>query len=533
MITRNLCDLSKSSKKKTKIHSLVLKAESILKAFGHAATPRNVDDSCFSRYTEYQFDKRGKMVGAKFIDYLLEKNRATGATEDGGRSFHIFYHLLAGATHEEKQQWQLGDTVHYHYLSIPQIRVVTSVEDSAHTLSELRENFKSFGMGRRQQAQLFQLMAAILHLGNISFVDDPHKSDEPCTVKNYSQLALVADLLGIHPATLENTLTYKTQIIRKDTISVFLDSKSAAEQRDALARSLYAVAFSFIIEQINNKLCLPDSEWANYIAVLDIPGFATNVSSSAVSKRISSSSTTISSTNYSDIASFNGFHRLLLNYSNEKIAAFAISQLFDLPRGVLQSEGLPYPSPSITSSTSNNNHNLLQLLEGPDGILPIIDTESVRGTKESKITEIIHSEHSSNSYFATPSSQRKSKHLFAIRHSFQTPSSTSFTLSSASVEYDTKGFVARNTDILQSDFVTLIRGNPDQPGTSSLFLRSLFSDRMISTLSHAQDSSTLIAASSKSRYPSMKRSKNGSEQDQGDREPVIVDIGSTIGFKVF
>ena len=63
-------------------------------------------------------------------------------------------------------------------------------------------------MTAKQQAQLFQVLAGILHLGNVEFVDDETAAaaaknggdgdgGEPCLVKNYGQIALVADLLGV------------------------------------------------------------------------------------------------------------------------------------------------------------------------------------------------------------------------------------------------------------------------------------------------------------------------------------------------
>jgi chitin synthase len=452
------------------------------------------------------------MVGAKYIDYLLEKTRVTGA-EDGGRNFNIFYYLLAGATHEEKQQWQLGDPAHYHYLTISSVRA--AFPEDASMLATLRDNLKDLGIGRRQQAQLFQLMAAILHLGNITFMDDlNNKSDEPCTVKNYPQLAVVADLLGVHPATLETTLTYKTQVIRKDTISVFLDAKAAAEQRDALARSLYAVAFSYVVEQVNNKLCKSESDWSNFIAILDTPGFGTN----SVIGGVASGSGGANSGSVADVLGTNGFHRLLVNFANERLSDFVSNQLFELPREVLVAEGLSPPG-------QHQSHNAaLALLEGPNGILPILDSEAAKGTKDSKATERLHNEHANTEAFVDPSQTtaaaagKRLKHLFAIRHSLGTV-----------VEYDTKGFADRNTDVLQSDFVTLIRGNPEQPGTSSPFLRNLFSDRMISTLTHSRDAGTVVAASSKSRHPSLKRSKRSASQQSADSS---IDPAATVGHKV-
>jgi chitin synthase len=116
MLVRNLCDLSKNGPKKTKTHSHVLKVDSVLSAFGHASTPHNADASCFTKYSEFQFDSKGKMVGMKMIEYLLEKSRVT-IPLDGGRSFHIFYYLLEGATHEERVRFRLSDAAHFHYLT--------------------------------------------------------------------------------------------------------------------------------------------------------------------------------------------------------------------------------------------------------------------------------------------------------------------------------------------------------------------------------------------------------------------------------
>ncbi|KAI9363452.1 chitin synthase-domain-containing protein [Zopfochytrium polystomum] len=486
MIIRNLCDLSKASRKKSKIHSAALRVEPIFQAFGHAQTAANSEASCFSRYTEFQFNSKGRMVGAKYIGYLLDKSRVTGA-DDGSRNFNIFYHLLAGATHEEKQQWQLGDPVHYNYLNDSRIRAW--YDEPAEALGNLRENLKALGIGKRQQAQIFQLMAAILHLGNVNFVDDPHKTDEPCTVKNYHQVALVADLLGIHPTTLETALTYKTMVIRRDTVSVFLDERAAGEQRDALARALYAAVFNYITEQINKKMCQPESDWVNFVAVLEVPG------ASHGGAEIGGLSANEPGIGSGDQPS-NGFHRLLVNYANEKTLAFVHHQLFELPREVLASEDLPAPP-----VPKNSPKPVLDILESPStGVLPLFDAEAIRGTKDSKTTELIVAEHgpSASSPSAVFSVPRKSKHSFAIRH----------TLGSV-VEYDTHGFADKNMDILQADFVSLVRGNPEQPGTSNSFLRALFSDRMIATLTHTKDSRNIVAARSKSRFPSLNRSKRG------------------------
>ncbi|KAJ3131998.1 hypothetical protein HK101_004651, partial [Irineochytrium annulatum] len=465
LLTRNLIDLSKTTKKKTKTASSILRADSILSALGSAVTPVNRSSSCFSRYVEYQFDNRGRMVGAKFIDYLLDTRRVTGP-DDAGRNLNVFYHLLQGATAEEKQQLQLGDPAHYHYLSIASSSRLTSPDDAT-GLASLRDSLKHLGVGRRQQAQLFQLWAAILHLGNVTFQDDDHASDEPCSVKNYNQMALVADLLGVHPASLEAAMTYKTQVIRRDVVSVFLDAKAACEQRDALARSLYAVAFSYVVERVNDKLCRAENEWAHFVAALDLQGFSSGgapvaFGASPASKRRSGGVAAMAD------GVVNGLHRLLVNYANDRLAGFTAHQLFGLPREVLTAEGLSSVAPG-DSGVDTGVLELLSSVDGLKGILPTLEAEAVKATKDSKTTEKLHADFGSDAAFVQLATKRR--HAFAIRH-----------VGGTVVEYETKGWADRNTDVLQSDFVNLIRGSPEQAGTSSAFLRGLFSDRMIATM---------------------------------------------------
>jgi chitin synthase len=116
MLVRHFCDISKIQTKKTKAHSLIVKASSILAAFGNATTPYNPDATCFTQYTEIQFNQKGKMVGAKLIEYLLEKTRVNNPL-DGGRTFHIFYYMLEGANNEERSLLNLYDAAHFNYLA--------------------------------------------------------------------------------------------------------------------------------------------------------------------------------------------------------------------------------------------------------------------------------------------------------------------------------------------------------------------------------------------------------------------------------
>jgi chitin synthase len=171
--------------------------------------------SLATRYVEYQFDAVGRMVGGKYICFGLDRNWLTD--EKSGSNFYIFYAFLEGLDASMKQELHLDERPdHYNYLANGK-RYQAEEQD----LTILEENLKSLGIGRRQQAQLFKLMAAILNLGNITFLDNK-LANESCTVKNIAQLSITAELLGVDAGALESVLTFRTRLVRRDLISVYL-----------------------------------------------------------------------------------------------------------------------------------------------------------------------------------------------------------------------------------------------------------------------------------------------------------------------
>ncbi|KAG0360531.1 hypothetical protein BGX24_005533, partial [Mortierella sp. AD032] len=212
-IIRQLLALSSAPKKEARVQNQITSAGLIMEAFGHAKTSLNDNASRLGRFTELQFNERGRLVGAKMLDYFLEKKRISrSASTPDERNFHIFYQLLAGATAEEKTHLRLTEGMAFHYLSP----------------SSLNRNRTLSGM------------------------DD---AVEFSTLKN----------------ALKNTLTYKTKLIKKELCSVFLDTQGAEQQRDELAQALYSLLFSWLVEFFNVKLC--DETPANFIGVVDMFGF--------------------------------------------------------------------------------------------------------------------------------------------------------------------------------------------------------------------------------------------------------------------
>lgn len=89
----------------------------ILETFGNAKTVMNNNSSRFSKYLELIFSADGKLLGATFRTYLLEKCRVV-AQASKERNFHIFYMMIAGLSTEEKDRLHIFDIGSHRYFII-------------------------------------------------------------------------------------------------------------------------------------------------------------------------------------------------------------------------------------------------------------------------------------------------------------------------------------------------------------------------------------------------------------------------------
>ena len=294
-------------------------------------------------FQELQFSERGRILGAKTLVYASDKVRVTSVPKDE-RTFHVFYSLLAGTSTEEKVALHINFAPdHFHYLAQSKCTKVDHTNDEI-SFGELKRALKICGFKAKTVTQIFQLLAAILHLGNLQFVDNQESTmttQEACSVKNTEILDLVSLLLGVSPSKLETSLTYKLTLIHKELCSVFLNPQSAAEQRDNLAHALYHVLFLWIVESINSKVCRSDVEPANFIGILDQFGFQNFKS--------------------------NGFEEFCANFANERAHQYLLDQRFNNTKGPfvdMAYDGIPLPTISILNIEDSTA--CLELLVGKE-----------------------------------------------------------------------------------------------------------------------------------------------------------------------
>nr|XP_033779767.1 unconventional myosin-Ie-like isoform X4 [Geotrypetes seraphini] len=251
------------------VKDIILKSNPLLEAFGNAKTVRNNNSSRFGKYFEIQFSRGGEPDGGKISNFLLEKSRVVSQNA-GERNFHIYYQLLEGATAEERENLGITTPDYYFYLNQSASYKVDDMDDRVE-FGETIAAMDVAGLSKEEQVLAIQIVAGILHLGNIVFKE----AGNYATVESEDFLAFPAYLLGINQDRLREKLTSRKMDSKwggkSEVIDVTLNTEQASFTRDALAKALYARLFDYLVETVNKAMQKAQEEYN--IGVLDIYGF--------------------------------------------------------------------------------------------------------------------------------------------------------------------------------------------------------------------------------------------------------------------
>ena len=275
----------------------VLNCNPILEAFGNAKTVMNHNSSRFGKFTRIHFDRRNWLVGADIVTYLLEKSRTV--TQSGEeRNYHSFYQLFSGCSPAEKQALKLTDPTQYHFLKDGVVHVDAINDKERH--EEVVLAMRSIGIEVAHQQGVMRLTAALLHLGNVEFVETDADS---CKIVDLQPLQNAAEFMQTPVQNFEEGLVSRTmtQPMSGSNYKIPLKVQEARYSRDTLAKALYARMFDWLVVQINQSL-LTNSETRAFIGVLDIFGF--------------------------EDFQVNSFEQLCINFANEKLQAHFNQQVF-------------------------------------------------------------------------------------------------------------------------------------------------------------------------------------------------------------
>jgi myosin heavy subunit len=206
-----LANISRSTGSTT---DAALESGLLLEAFGNAMTVYNHNSSRFGKWCAVHFNSEAKISAGLIQSYLLEESRVV-ATPAGERNYHVFYYMLAGMPEPLRSQLHLMESpADYAYLRDGEC-CAPGIDDKA-GWEALTQRLELTGFGQAEQRTVFELLAAVLSLGNVRFIeavagertDKPgtDKEDRPGKVADPSALEVVADLLGLKLKDLEAKL---------------------------------------------------------------------------------------------------------------------------------------------------------------------------------------------------------------------------------------------------------------------------------------------------------------------------------------
>jgi myosin V len=391
----------------------ILATNPVMEAFGNAKTTRNDNSSRFGKYIEIMFDERTSIIGARIRTYLLERSRLVFQPLKE-RNYHIFYQLIAGATEEEREKLGLLAVEQFEYLNQGGEPVIDGVDDQAE-FHATRKSLSTIGVTDELQSEIFRLLAALLHLGNVKIAatrtESSLSSSEPSLVR-------ACGILGINAAEFAKWTIKKQLITRGEKITSNLTQQQATVVRDSVAKFIYSSLFDWLVETINQGLATDEvlQRVESFIGVLDIYGF--------------------------EHFAKNSFEQFCINYANEKLQQEFNQHVFKLEQEEYVREQIDW-----TFIDFSDNQPCIDLIEGKMGILALLDEESrlPMGSDEQFVTKLHHN-------FAADKQKFYKKPRFG---------KSAFTVCHYAIEvtYESDGFIEKNRDTVPDEQMEILRNS--------------------------------------------------------------------------
>jgi len=399
----------------------ILQANPVMEAFGNAKTSRNNNSSRFGKLISVKFNNAGSIIGGSIINYLLEKSRVVFQNE-GERNYHIFYQLLAGCAADPALRTLTGcsEAADYHYLNQSGVINIEGMSDEKE-YEEMLSGMKTVSIDEAQRTQINKICAAILFLGNVTFVKQAKATEEDgAKVADRAPLDAAAVLLEVEPDAL-NTALCSRNIGNRSVIQVAYTIEQANDARDATTKMIFAKLFDWLIVAVNKSL----AEGAD----LSVAGIYTNVL---------------------DIFGFesfetNSFEQLCINFCNEKLQFHFNEHIFRLEQDEYKKEGV-----TVADTAFVDNQPTLDLLEmNRTGVFSMIDEEInvPKGSDDGVLQKILR-DHGKHTNLNKPKPKDLNARLcFNVVHF------------AGEVSYNITNFLEKNKDSLHDDIQGVLKSS--------------------------------------------------------------------------
>ncbi|KAI5737109.1 hypothetical protein M8J76_010080 [Diaphorina citri] len=375
--------LAAISGKHSWIEQQILEANPILEAFGNAKTIRNDNSSRFGKYIDIHFNSQGVIEGAKIEQYLLEKSRIVSQSKDE-RNYHVFYCILAGLSKDEKMALELTDASQYRYLTGGG-SITCEGRDDAAEFADIRSAMKVLQFSDEDIWDVFKLLAAVLHTGNIKYKAAVIDNLDATEIPDHSNVNRVASLLAVPKQPLIDALTRKTFFAQGETVISTLSREQSVDVRDAFVKGIYGRLFVYITHKINSAIYRPKNQARSAMGVLDIFGFE----------------------NFNT----NSFEQFCINYANENLQQFFVQHIFKLEQEEYNVEAINWQHIEFV-----DNQDALDLIAIKQlNIMALIDEESKfpKGTDHTLLAKL-HKTHGLHRNYLKPKSDINTS--FGLNH---------------------------------------------------------------------------------------------------------------------
>ena len=512
-----------------RISTCLLNSNVVLEALGNAKTFRNDNSSRFGKWVALRLSTpAGQICGGKLTTYLLESVRVTKQIS-GERNYHAFYQLLAAAATGQLQvllgddtddtgplatQWGLGDVARFAYLrgdtaaraADAGAARATDAADAA-GFGEFCTGLSKVSVDTASQRNLFRLLAALLHVGNLRFETTNAEGEAGCRVvptadadggavdvgddggtgeEPRGSLGIAAKLLRVSWRALELSVTTRqTTMKRGSNLTIPLRVHEAEDARDALAASIYTGLFSWSVEQVNaacssfdmtdehaNNTVSDDDDdddddddgakgaaadaFAGATATPPVVAASVPASNAAVAAtrkhRRSTASSPHTLLGILDVFGFedlqtNSFEQLCINYTNEVLQAHFTSTAVREAQENYRQQGLEVPFVHFRDNAAS-----VSFIDGkPMGLLAILESECFipKGSDAGFLAKVDETfGEGKHAHFVRPKVRKKGNDLvFTVRHF------------AGDVEYRADGWLEKARGVVRGDMHALLRAS--------------------------------------------------------------------------
>lgn len=404
-----------TSQKTLEIEKQILATNPIMEAFGNAKTTRNDNSSRFGKYLQIQFDNQYSICGANIKTYLLERSRLVHQ-QNMERNYHIFYQMVKGLPEKTKAQLGLKNAQDYNYLYQGETSVINGVDD-AKSFQETCEALELIGIDSDTQFQIFKILSALLHIGNIEIQKSRDTGSIDC---NDPHLQLASDLLGINPNEFSKWIVKKKIATRSDSIVSHLKYHESIVSRDSVSKHIYSSLFNWLCEYINQDLSSDVKNVKSFIGVLDIYGF--------------------------EHFDTNSFEQFCINYANEKLQQEFTEHVFKLQQEEYKDEGIEWSFIEFS-----DNQPCIDLIESRSGILSLLDEQcQLPSGSEKAWTEKMFQSLTQPPYSKVFKKARFGDERFIVSHY------------ALDVPYTIEGFLEKNRDAVSEAQTEVLKSSSNQ-----------------------------------------------------------------------